>query len=496
MKPLRHRTVAGLGWNAGTQALGKAFQFAVTIALARLLGPNEFGLVAMILVFTGLASSIADIGLGASIVQARTLSDENLDAAFWLNIAIGTTLTIILIVGAPSVSEFYGEPLLRPLTIALAFKFILDSTTVVQYALFQKNLDFRARFWIEIIAIPVAGIIAVAMALGGAGVWSLVGLYLCGDIVRTTTVWHLSSWRPRCRFRFAAVKGLLKFGQHLTGSNIVGYCAQNFHKLVIGRQIGSSALGIYNLSDHLMRVPLTNITGIAGAVMFPALSELQSNVDSAKSAYLRANRMIALVTFPMTLGLCALAEPAVLTIYGDKWNAAISIIQVLCLAGLAQSVYGTAPWIFLSRGRPDILFRLSVLSLLVRGAGVLIGMHWGLLGIAWAYVLGHYLCLLYPTWLLAGRLINVRFAELLDNVAEPFYVAVCMAVIIWLSDQWLFAHQPNWLRLVTQMSTGIVIYGLLIACFKLQAWQDVREMTLMIAGPRSRFIRFLLGNSS
>ena len=496
MKDLRQRTVSGLGWNAGTQALAKALQFAVLIVLAHLLSPGEFGLIGMILIFTGFASTIADIGLGASIVQAQALSDEILDSVFWLNVAIGSALTIIFILAAPLVSGFYGEPQLRLLTVALAFNFILDSTTVVPFALLQKSLDFRSRFWIEAIAIPISGIIAVALALAGAGVWSLAAQSLCGSTVRTAVIWQLLSWRPRCRFEIAAVKELLRFGRHLTGYNIVVYCAQHFDKLAIGHQIGSSALGIYNLSDRLMRIPLVNVTAIAGAVMFPALSELQNNVESVKRAYLRANRMIALLTFPLILGLSALAEPAILVIYGDNWRSAVGIVQVLCFAGLAQSVYNTASWIFLSCGRPDILFLLGILSMLVRVAGVLIGMRWGLLGVAWAYVLGGYLFLLYPTWSLAGHLIGLRFAELLKNAAEPFYCAACMAGAIWLSDQWLFVHQADWLRLVVHTLAGIAIYGFLITRFKLQAWQDVRDLALMMGGRRSPLIRYLLENNS
>ena len=179
-----------------------------------------------------------------------------------------------------------------------------------------------------------------------------------------------------------------------------------------------------------------------------------------------------------------------------KWRGAVGIVQVLCFAGLAQSVYNTASWIFLSRGRPDILFRLGILSMLVRVAGVLIGMQWGLLGVAWAYVLGGYLCLLYPTWSSAGHLIGLRFAELLKNVAGPFYCAACMAAAIWFSDQWLFYQQAHWLRLAVHTFAGIAIYAFLITRFKLQAWQDVRELILVTGGPRSRLIRSFLENGS
>jgi O-antigen/teichoic acid export membrane protein len=496
MTSLHQRTVSGLGWNAATQMLAKALQFVAMIMLARLLNPSEFGFVGMILVFTGLASSIADMGLGASIVQKQALSDADLDSVFWLSLAIGCALMIIFSFAAPLLASFYDEPRLRLMTVAVASNFILGSLNVVQYALLQKSLDFRSRFWIETVAISGSGIIALALALAGAGVWSLIAQSLWENAIRSAAVWYLSPWRPRCRFDPGAVKELLRFGRHLVGFNIVVYCAQNFDKLAIGQQIGSSALGIYSLSDRLMRMPLANVTAITGAVMFPALSQLQDSIETMKRAYLRANRVIALLTFPMMLGLSTLAEPAILVIYGDKWQGAVRIMQPLCFAGLAQSVYNTASWIFLSCGRPDILFRLGVLSMVVRIAGVLIGMHWGLLGVAWAYVLGGYLFLLYPTWSLAGRLIGLRFADLLKNVSGPFYCAAFMAAVIWLSDRWLFIEEAHWTRLLLNTLAGIAIYGFLIMRFNLEAWQDVRVLILETGGRRSRLIRFMLGSGS
>ena len=205
---------------------------------------------------------------------------------------------------------FYGEPRLEMMTVALAFNFVLGSLNIVPYALLHKALDFRSRFRIETVAISTSGIIAVVLALSGAGVWSLIGQYLCENVARSAMAWGLSGWRPRRVFDLTAAKELLKFGRNLIGFNIVVYCAQNFDKLFIGRQLGSSPLGVYRLSDGLMRMPLTNVTVITGAVMFPALSKLQGDIESMKRVYLRATRMIALFTFPMMLGLSALAGPA------------------------------------------------------------------------------------------------------------------------------------------------------------------------------------------
>ena len=458
MKKLRQRTVSGLKWNAATQALAKGLQFVALIVLARLLSPYEFGLIGMILVFTGFASTIADAGLSAAIIQRQEVSEGNLNSAFWLSTAIGCALTVVLACVAPLIAKFYGEPRLQTMTIVLALNFILASLHVVQYALIHKALDFRSRFRIEIAAISSSAIVALALALAGAGVWSLVGQSLCDNAARTAMAWRLSSWRPRRMFDWTAARELLNFGWKFVGFNIVGYCSQNFDKLWIGYQLGSSPLGIYSLSDRLMRMPVTNVTVITGGVMFPALSTLQDNLETMRRAYLRANRMIALLTFPMMLGLSVLAEPAILVVYGQKWRSAIAIVQLLCFAGLAQSVYNTASWIFLSRGRTDILFRLGLLSMIVRITGVLIGAHWGLIGIAWGYVLGGYLFLMYPTWHFAGRLIDLRFIALLRNVAAPFFCAAVMATAIWFSDQLLFVAKPEWLRLLVHTILGAAVY--------------------------------------
>ena len=496
MQNLRQRTLSGLGWSGATQTLGLAFQFAVSIGLARLLNPHEFGLVGMILVFTGFAASLADLGLGASIIQSQSASDRHLNSAFWLSVAVGGALTLLFCIAAPLIAKIYGEPQLLPLTIGVAVIFLLVSLNTVQNALLEKSLNFRARFWIESIAIFVSGIVALALALAGAGVWSLVGQSVTSAAVRAVVMWRISSWRPGCSFDFAAVRELVGFGRHLLAFNAVIYWGQNFDKLVIGRMIGSSALGIYNFADRLMRLPLTNITGITGAVMFPALSALQDDPVALRRVYLRANRMIALLTYPMMMGLSALAEPAILVIYGDQWLGAVPIVQLLCFAGMAQSVYNTANWIFLSRGRPDILFRLGVYATLVRAAGVLVGVHWGIVGIAWAYVLGGYACILYPVWSAAGRLIDHRFSELVYNTAGPFACAIVMAGLVSLSNQWVVIEWPQWQRLLVHVLAGVIVYGFLVRWFGLQAWNDFREVILEAGGRRSPIVRWLLGPAS
>ena len=478
MEHLRQRTLLGLGWSGATQLLGQAFQVTIAVALARMLSPAEFGLVGMILVVTGFASSLADLGSGPFIIQKPSIGEGHLNSAFWLNVAVGGALAVLFGIAAPLLARYYGEPQLRLPTIALAFNFLLVSLGVVQNALLSKSLDFRTRFWIEMISAAASGLCALALAMTGAGVWSLVGQSIILNAARTLMLWRRSPWRPGWSFELASVGELLRFGRHLVAFNAIIYWENNIDKAVIARLIGGPALGIYNLAERIMRIPSTNVTGFAGAVMFPALSALQSDADSVRRVYLRSNRLIALVTFPMMAGLCVLAEPAVLFVLGDKWRGAIAIVRVLCLAGMAQSVYNTAGWVYLSHGRPDIQLRVGTYALLARVAGVLVGMRWGILGIAWAYVLGVYACVLYPAWSAAARLIGLRFLDMLKNVSGSFFCATGMAGAAWLIDGWWLVEQALPVRLAVGVLAGAVVYGVLIHLFRLEAWSDIRRLVL------------------
>jgi PST family polysaccharide transporter len=334
------------------------------------------------------------------------------------------------------------------------------------------------------------------MAFSGAGVWSIVGQSMTLSVIQVAVMWRFSSWRPKFSFDWSAFKELTRFGGNLIGSGIFHYWGRNIDKLLVGRLLGGSALGIYTLADKLMRLPVSNITDITSAVMFPAFSAMQDEVESIKRTYLRATRMIALLTFPMMIGLIILAEPMILAVYGEKWQEAVGIVQVLCFSGMAQSIYSTGGWIFLSQGRTDIVLRWSIYTTLVRVVGVLIGAQWGLVGVAWAYVLGTLVFICYPTWSCAGRLIGIGFKLLIKNVAGPFYCAAAMGLLLWISDHWVLGSQVHVIRLAAQVPLGVLLYGYLIRRFRLEAFGDVQKIILETGGERNRFLRWLIRDRS
>ena len=241
MDNIRQRTLSGLGWSGAHQVLGAVLQFSISVVLARLLSPKDFGLIGMVMVLTGFASSLYEMGLGASLVQRGTISDRHRNTVFCVNVAAGALLTIFFVLTAPLIARFYQEPLLRLLTAILSLNLIFGSLNVVQNAMLVRSLDFKTKFWIGIVGIFISGLVGIGMAVAGAGVWSLVGQSITSTILQVTFMWRWSSRRPKFSFDWSAFKELIPFGGNLIGSGVLHYWGRNIDKLFIGRLLGSSA---------------------------------------------------------------------------------------------------------------------------------------------------------------------------------------------------------------------------------------------------------------
>ncbi len=495
MTSLRQRTFSALGWNAAAQLSVQAAQFVTAVAVARLLSPQEFGLMGMVLVFTGFAAIFYDMGLGAALIQRRDLSERHVNSVFWINAGMGTLLTILFIAGAPLISWFFGEPPLRWLTVAVSLAIIPSALSVAHIALIDKALNFRARFRIETISTLASGAVAVFLALNGMGVWSLVGQSLVLAATRFVLTWRMSRWRPAWSFDTTASRELFKFSRNLLGNSAVQYWGRNIDRLILGRFMGSLGLGLYSLAFRSITLPLDLTTNVTNAVMFPAFSVIQGDIATLKRVYLQSTRMIALVTFPVMMGLADLAEPIVLLLYGNQWRASIGVIQVLAFSGMAQSVYNTAGWLFLSQGRTDIVIRLGVYATVVRACGAAAGIPWGIMGVAWAYLVGSYGFLWYPTWRNAGHQLNLGVGELLWNLAGPFFCTIGMGAAVWTCDRWMLGQFRPWLRVATGIPLGILLYGLLIYRFQSEAWRELGVPLVEVMGERFPVLRRAFGET-
>ncbi len=473
---IKQQTISGLEWSAGAQIAKQGLQFIISVILIRLLTPKDFGLIGMIMVFTGFAGLFSELGFGAALIQRKEIEERHLSSIFWLNVATGLILTCVVLAIAPVVATFYNEPRLKLLTIVLSATFFIGSIGIVQKAILKRSMNFRMLAIVETLAMVIAGIFAIAIAFLGFGVWSLVWQAIVSAIIGVIILWFLSDWKPSLRFNKNAAKELLGFSGNLLAFNVFNYWARNVDDLLIGKVIGSSGLGIYNRAYSIMLMPLRQISFTVGQVMFPTLSKIQDDKVRVKHLYLSTISIIALITFPMMMGLLVVADSFVLALFGPKWADLIPILQVFCLLGMIQSIVTTVGWIYQSQGRTDWMFWWGIVAGIIVIISFVIGILLGsLMTVVYCYTIANIL-LIYHNFTIPGKLINMAFSDVVRSVSGVFGCAVLMAGGVYLLGMILPSEWPHWANLIVQIPFGIIIYIGLIHFFKLKSYVEAKEL--------------------
>jgi PST family polysaccharide transporter len=459
MMDLKQKVVTGIKWSAVSQMGRQGTQLLTTVILARLLSPSDFGLLAMAMVVMGFINIFKDLGTSAAIIQQKELSKVLLSSIFWVNVVFGLTATIILFLLSPLFGMFYQESGLIAVLQLLSLSFFVSGLGTAHQALLERSLLFSVLTRLELVSAIAGGIVGIVLALLGAGVWSLVVQSLASTITTTVLLWLSSPWRPRALFGWEEIKRVISFTLNLTGFNLINYLIRNADYLLIGRYLGAQDLGYYTLAYRILLFPIQNISAVIGRVLYPVLSSIQDDHKRFVSIYLKIAANIAFVTFPLMLGVLALAGPFVLTVFGEKWQPVILLIQVFAPVGLAQSVGATVGIIYQAKGRTDWLFRWGL------GAGSLvmiafmIGIMWGITGVAVAYALATFM-LLYPSFAIPFRLIDLKIVQMFRGLLPSLLNSSLMFLMLMLLRIILPASVSNVIILVLFTSVGFTIYAL------------------------------------
>jgi O-antigen/teichoic acid export membrane protein len=474
---LTTRTIQGVGWSAISQIFRLLLQFVITVILARLLTPNDFGLLAMVVVFTNFVSIFRDFGLTAALIQRKGLTEEHLSSSFWINILAGFFLALVLSSLAPAIAYFYGEDRLTLITIVLSSTFFISSFGIVQTALLTKELKFKFLAIIDILGISASGTVAVILAFSGFGVWSLVLQQVIFILATVILLWSFSGWRPKFLFHWRRVKELLGFGLNLTGFSFVNYFNRNLDNLLIGKFLGSASLGFYNLAYRLLLFPLWSVSSVIGRVMFPALSTIHEEKAKVRLIYLRATRYIAALTFPMMIGLFAVAPQVIRTIFGLQWERSIFLVQVLALVGLIESIETTTGWLYQSQGRTDIMFRWGLFFFFFSATAFVLGLRWNIEGVAVAYAAASFL-LTYPCFAIPFRFIDLKFSHFIKQFNSIFLASVTMGGIVFgvsllLKD---VLGADDLVTLISSVAVGAVIYSVLLFVLDRTIYREVFQL--------------------
>lgn len=477
----KNDVVTGIKWTSVSNFGRRILSLLVNIILARLLLPEDFGLVAMAAVVLGFIDIFKDLGTGAALIQRKDVSDELFSSIFWFNVGFGVLATGVTIACAPLVAAFYKEPRVTPVLMAMSVSFLLSALTIVHNGLMQRQMRFVALAKIEVAAAAVSYTIGIGAALLGQGVWSLVYQVVSNSAVFLVLIWFTSSWRPRFTFHWGEVRQVMSYSLNLAVFNVFFYFAQNVDNFLIGRYLGSEALGYYDLAYKLMTFPMQAISAVFGKVMLPFYARAQEDLPRFRAAFLRSAEAIAFVTFPLMLGLMATRAPFVLSVFGPRWTPVITLLALFAPVAALRSISTTTGSIFMAMGRADLQLRWGVFTNLFVIAGLVIGLQWGIMGVAAGFTITT-LLLSYHSFAVPFKLIEMRVGALVRALQPTALCSLLMFGVITALDLGIGNRLAAPVLLGVYVATGAVAYALFTWLFNRALLDDVLDM----AGIRKR----------
>ena len=472
---LRQQAISGVGWTTFAKVIQQGSQFILSIFLMRLLSPDAYGLLGMAMVFIGFANIFKEFGFGSALVQRSQLAESHYSSTFFLNIAIGVFLTILFIVIAPLLSMFYGSQELILILQILALDFTVASVGIVPRSVLQRKMRFDLLSKINITTAIIPGVIAVFFALTGIGIWALVIQTLLVTVFNTVLYLIFAPWKPQWLFSWRSVKQLWAYSANLTGFQFVNYWARSADDLLIGKYMGSASLGNYTRAYTLMLLPIKQVISVVNRVMFSALSKIQREKDRVKRAYLKSMQLIAFISFPMMIGLFVVAEPFVLSLFGEKWSGVIPLIQILAWVGVTQALCNPTGWIYQSQGKTDWMFLWGIFGSGSLVIAIIIGVWFGSAkSVAISYAIVNIL-ITYPCIAIPGSLINMSFWDVIKVVSPSLIISGVMGAIVY-STTFLIGGLGIHLLLFFQILTGFLAYITLAYVFNLKAFNELQQI--------------------
>jgi O-antigen/teichoic acid export membrane protein len=457
---LGQKAVSGLKWQFAQTFGRQAIAFGVSLVLARLLGPDSFGMMSMVNLYIAFVTIFVQQGVSSALIQRRDVAPAHLSTAFWFGIGCATVACLITAIASPIVASLFAQPRLVPLILAASLGLLISAVGGVHEALFLRQLDFRRPAVRLLVATLLGGATGISMAISGFGVWSLIGLHLGTSLASTALLWSLSTWRPRLMFSWAHLRDLLGLSSSLFSSSLLWFFASRADHFFIGRFLGSAELGVYSVAGRLPELLRTSIGGPIGRVALPILSRLQESPAKQREVVENTMNVLALTGFPIFLGLAALAPTAVPVFFGSKWILAIEPLQALCLFSLTCYLHLLIHplMIALALGRQYLVIGIlnATLVTLSCATTVQFGTTWLVLTMVMSLNIVGLL-----SFRAISRKLKLPISAFLTPTIRPCMMALAMSGAVFAMN----GLSSGLLLLLGQLVVGILTFGVLIYSF-------------------------------
>lgn len=471
------RIAKGAMWSFLEQFSVMGIQFAVSVVLARLLLPADFGIVGMLAIFIALARAVVEGGFGKALIQKKDLQHLDECSMFFFNIGMGLLSAVVLILVGPAIAAFFGVPLLTKLLRVLAFCLVIDSISIVQLSLMSRRMDFRRQMKATLFAVVLSGAAGIGCAFGGLGVWALVVQSLVSSAVRGLALWKLCRWRPSWQFSWGSIRTMFRFGSHMFLASVLQTVFDNIHTFVIGRFFTPVDLGMYSRSKRTIDLSARSFMGVLHKVLFPALSGLQSSHDECRRVVKRSLVGASIVIFPAMAGMAVVAEDFVIGVFGEKWEPSVPYLRVLCMVGACLPLISISQTVLSSMGKSATLLKLLVFRRSLHVVAIVVTLPHGII---WMLV-GQALCELFGLFIAgwqAGRVIGYGVFRQLRDVWAVAAIAVVMGGLVMQFGS--LVSGGHLFSLLCKALIGLVFY---LACLKLFCSEATKDL---VRGVRER----------
>lgn len=471
---LANKTVKGVSWSFIDSISSQGISFFVGLVLARLLTPEDYGLIGIITIFISVFNSIVDSGFSSALVRKTNATERDYNTVFVLNMVVSIILCLALYFSASLISDFFERPQLDALLKVMSCIVVINAFAIIQRTLLVKRIDFKTQTKISLISSIISGVVGIGMALYGYGVWALAGQQISRQLLNTVFLWIYAQWYPRFQFSMQNFKELFGFGWKLLVSGLIDTIWREIYQVIIGKCYSPATLGQYTRAHQFSSICSSNLTIIIQRVSYPVLSSIQDDKIRLKAGYKRIIKITMLITFTLMLGMAGSAESLIRVLVGDQWLPAVPYLQIICLQMMLYPLHALNLNMLQVQGRSDLFLKLEIIKKIVAIAplllGIFIGIYWMLIGSVLTGFFSYYLNAYY-----SGPALNYSIKEQIKDIFPSFYIALIMALIVYAMS---FIPISSFILFPIQVIFGAIITIGLCKFIKLPEYKELEDIVL------------------
>lgn len=469
---LKDKTVKGTFWSAMDNMTNVGVSFIISIILARLLSPSEYGILAIIQVFIAISTTIVDSGFSSALIRKKDIKSIDYNTTFIVNVSLSLALYIVLFFCSPLISSFFKQPILLDVTRVVGLILIINGLGIIPRTIFVRTINFKTQMKVSLISSITSGVVGISMALVDMGVWSLVGQQISRQLLNTILLWIASKWKPILEFSKESFSYLFGYGSKMLLSGLLDTIWDNLYYFIIGKFYSSAELGQYTRAQQFNNLFSINLTSVVQRVSYPALSSIQNENERLKQGYRNVIKVTMLVSFTGMLWLFAISKPLIIILIGRKWLIASEYLQIICFIGMLYPLHAINLNILQVKGRSDLFLKLEIIKKIIGVAPICVGIFFGIKNMLFTGIVCSFIAY-YLNAYYSKKLINYPVFEQIKDISISFTVSIFVSLIMWSLS---FLQMSSLVLLSLQLSIGLILTSIIYEKIKLNEYITLKSI--------------------